>query len=182
MQLRRVNSCLPEKVVKIFLSIICIFLFACKNNQEEIHADYALIDSYYQASRAFLNLDQPDKAIHFIDSAYNATDSLSTNQRWQKQNYKVGIYINHTVDFIKARLAIDTMYKIIKGQHEKFPEDYVRTKFHEGDLLIHSKNYDAGLRKFYEGEQFAKEHLTPCEINQFTERIALLKYRQKKIS
>ncbi|RYF24474.1 MAG: hypothetical protein EOO42_05705 [Flavobacteriales bacterium] len=180
MQLLHLDFCLPKNVVKIFFAFVCILFYGCKNNEEEIHADYVLIDNYFKASRAFLDVDKPDKAVHFIDSAYHATDSLSNNQLWQKQNYKVGIYLNHTSDFKKAKLAIDTMYTLLDGLHEEYPEDYVRTTFHEGELLIRSKNYDAGLKKFYEGEDFAKKHLEPCQINQFTERIALLKYRQKR--
>lgn len=163
-----------------FVFAISILLFGCKNiDQENDKNDKAVVDIKKHAND-LLNSGEIKKSITYIDSAYNHLENISNLHNWEKHNFKQKAYLNHSADLQNAKLSLDSMYLNLEGLEEKYAFEYAETKFSDGALLIAKKNYNGGLKKYYEGESFASTRLSPCDISNFTGQIAIVKYKQKR--
>lgn len=167
-----------NRTIILILMVFCLALSSCKKKEQEVGIEF--LKKYHNTAVKLRDEGDGRKAIIYVDSVHNAVKEFSRAQRWQKYNFKADIYLNRKVDLSKAKLTIDSMYIILDGIEEQHPEHYVRTKFYEGDLLLRGEDYNAGIKKYYEGESFGNAHLTSCEMSNFTYKIALIKYKQKR--
>ncbi|RZK56980.1 MAG: hypothetical protein EOO87_04065 [Pedobacter sp.] len=168
-----------NKIIYLILIIVCVAFSNCAK-KEEAGVEKEFLVKYHNQAVTLRGSNDINRAIRYVDSVHNAVKEFSRPQRWQKHNFKIDIYLNRASDLKKARITIDSMYSILEGIEEKYPEMYIYTKFFEGDLLLRGANYNAGLIKYYEAENFGRTHLTPCAMSVFTNKIALIKYRQKR--
>ncbi|RZL41791.1 MAG: sensor histidine kinase, partial [Pedobacter sp.] len=158
----------------------CVLFFSCKKDIVEDGIDPVKFEKFYDNATKLVEAGKSNQAIDYIDAIYKTHRNFSATQHWHKHHFKFNTQLNKLSNTQLAKLALDSMYLLIEKSRETYPMEYTNTLFSNGNLMIALKNYDGGIKKYYEGESFASKHLDACELTGFTGKIAYFFYRQKK--
>ncbi len=164
---------------------LCIFLFcsvinfSCKHTTQpdsKTHSDSRVIEKV----KSLFSANQFDRGNAYLDSAYAVFPNPGIFDIWSKYEAKVTYFLLYKQKPNRAKLYVDSMFTILKGNEQEFSGEYVRTLIMNGDILIAEKKYEQAFQSYYDGRLFAESHLDLCSSYGLTSRLGITLYRQGK--
>ncbi|RZK59803.1 MAG: sensor histidine kinase [Pedobacter sp.] len=119
-------------------------------------------------------------AIKYLDSAYAKFENLGALDRWNIYWIESNYYLNYDNNIAKASLYADSLDFILERLSEKRTEEYAKTIFTRGNVLLAQKKYNEAFKNFYDGRQYALQHIDKCKLSNFTSELANIKLKQEK--
>lgn len=169
------------------LFLLSVVTFSCKNTGNV--ADNPVIVNDLLAKASILADQHTEKeAFSFIDAGFSKIKKPGTGDRWRKYRFKYKTAFqtarlnNDSVELKIANNYVDSMLDVISTEQirQKYPDEYSKTLFSKGDLLLEAGKYDEAYKTFYKGKLFAEKRGDSCSRAFFNSRFALLNYRQQK--
>jgi signal transduction histidine kinase len=128
--------------------------------------------------RSLISLNQPDRAMAYLDSAYAAFPNPGILDIRAKYHEKAYYYLNYKKAPHTAQLYLDSMFDILKGRELEFRHEYLDNLMTGGDIAIGEKDYEKAIQFYYQGSLFAQKNLDSCSAYELTSRQGLVRYRQ----
>ncbi len=119
-------------------------------------------------------------SINYVDSAYRIHQLNGIGDQWKKYEYCQSMY-DFVGDYKKAKLYIDSMHFILKGNEQAYPSEYANTLLTQGYYLHNTQHkYKDALKSFYSARNYALKNLDSCELDRFTYALAQIKKSQSQ--
>jgi signal transduction histidine kinase len=174
----------PRKFQNVGISTfaaIIIFITGChkpviKEQNYPFHAD-----SIISRANMLLGSGKIDATLLYVDSAYHIFPQAGPVDLWKKYQLLYNFYLDYRLDTLKARLYTDSMRLILKGGEENHKAEFAHILFAEGDVLMAEKKYPEAFRRYYDGREYARENLDSCDMAQFNNKLALIRYYQMQM-
>ncbi|MCC5938199.1 MAG: tetratricopeptide repeat-containing sensor histidine kinase [Lunatimonas sp.] len=134
----------------------------------------------YHSSNRLLNSGALPNYPAYLDSLYSQFSGLNSLEQWNKYLHIALFYINFNQDLDMAKAYKDSMDLVLKGKEQVYKVEYSRNFFIEGDILKGRKMFFDAFRSYYNGREFAKNHLPLCTTADLTYQLGLFKYNQRQ--
>lgn len=134
---------------------------------------------YNQANKLFDN-KKPEKAVHYLDSAFRQIDQPTANDRFRFYSMIFVYYRKDRHDAEKELLYADSMLSAAQKTPEKkqYVANYAEALFAKGDAYFDDNQYTNAYRCFYEGYSLGKNHLDKALMAEYTYRMGIIMFRQ----
>lgn len=129
-----------------------------------------------------LSAGEPKRMINVLDSLSRAFTSAGPGDRWKLYSVKSNKYIFNLNDTIEGRKIIDSMYAVMEGLSDVYPQNYAWTVYNHAALLLKQRRSAEAFDRFYEGLQFAQKHLDSCDVGAFYDALGRIKIKQFKFA
>lgn len=136
----------------------------------------------YEQTNRLLNSGQYTKSLAYLDSAYGQMDHIQPLEQWNRYYHLARHYLNYVSDLEMADRYKDSMDIALKGIEQVYQAEFAKNYFMEGDVLKASKKFSEAFKSYYEGWEFAKKYLPPCQTADLTYQLGLFKYNQREYS
>jgi len=134
----------------------------------------------HENANRLLNSGQYAKSLVYFDSAYNELDRIQPLESWSRYYHLARFYLNYVSDLEMAERYKDSMNFALKGKEQIYQAEFAKNFFVQGDVLKANKRFADAFRSYYEGREFAKINLPPCQTADLTYQIGLFKYNQRE--
>ena len=169
-------------VVLLFVSIsVILYLAACKSNventEQRVHPQLkAVINEFSQLQ----SNGKGSQAIKFLNSQYPQIKNLSSLDYWYIYWNKSMYYLSNEQELDKANLYADSTTFILEQLGETRHDEFVKTYFLNGDVLLAGKKFSQAFKAYYDGRAHAAKFLNPCRLSNYTAQLGNVKLKQEK--
>ncbi|RZL51264.1 MAG: hypothetical protein EOP00_00155 [Pedobacter sp.] len=164
----------------ILLLVSALFCTCVQKDDDGVSALRLDVKDMLAKYNGMLNTGEAKGAIKYLDSAYLKFENLSALDRWYIYWNKSNYYINFANNLPKANLYADSLEFALKKLSDKRTEEYARTIFARGNLLLAEKKYNEAFKNYYDARHYALQNLDKCRISNFTSELADIKLKQEK--
>ncbi|MFC0515845.1 ATP-binding protein [Mucilaginibacter angelicae] len=169
------------------LFLLSAVTFSCRNTGN-VTDNSVIVNDLLSKATLLVDQHKEKEAFNLIDAGFSKIKRPGIGDRWRKYRFKYKTAFqtarlnNDPVELKIANNYADSMLNVMNTEdiRQKYPEEYSKTLFSKGDLLLEAGNYDEAYRAFYKGKVFAEKHGDNCSRAFFDSRFALLNYRQQK--
>ncbi len=163
------------------LAFATVLLAAC---QKKSASDASSLRPEFNAAisqfSAKLTEGQGKEAIKFLDSVYPKFDHLSPLEKWGIYWNKHLYYLNYEDNVPLAAVYADSLELEVKHLEQSRTDEYARTIFARGNILLAQKKYNEAFKNYYDGRQYAIQYIDKCLLSNYTNELANIKLKQVK--
>ncbi len=164
-----------------FYFFLCFTLFwSCKSENLEYQDMRPETYLIYEQVNRLLNSGQFAKSLVYLDSAYAEMENVQPLEVWNRYYHLALYYLNYVSDLEMAGHYSDSMENALMGKEHLYQAEFAKNYFVKGDLLKANKKFAEAFRSYYEGREFAKMNLPPCQTANLTYQLGLFKYNQRE--
>jgi len=160
----------------IFLTCLAFNFFSCKHAKQSPAEPHTANPAIVKA-KALYNANQSDRIIAHLDSVCASLPNLTTFDLWTKYDIKAN-YFSLNLKYPIAKLYVDSMLNILKGNEKEFGIEYAHTLMVNGDVLKAENRYEEAMQSYYDGSLFVQQNLDPCNSSQFNIQLGAALYHQ----
>lgn len=169
------------RITSLFLYLICILLaLSCKQALKEPANHQVHFDSVINKATTYACYGQEKRAVAYLDSAYRTFPNPGVKDVYRKYENQFNFYLNHESDIPKARLYVDSTFRLLKGKEIIYKNEYANALFFDGEVLMAEKRYTEAFKAFYDGRTFADENLEDCLLSTFSHKLGMIRYIQEE--
>jgi len=174
-----VNNFSTKQVLNIIFLFNLLILFESCNAPQTKNIDHPIyFNKVYRFTDSLGFENKVDKANQVIDLAYKNFKNPGTEDIWRKYHFKANYYRKHKNDLKKARLYIDSMAFILKGNERAYPKQYSKTLFEKADYFIASNDFNSAFESYDLAREFLLANMETCEIGELSYRMGEIRYKQ----
>lgn len=166
--------------ILILLITCCSVLFSCQQTDVEAPDHVAHFDTILNQTNILINNGKKEKALAYMDSAYQAFPNPGTGDLWRKYDKQLNYYLNFYTNLQKARIYSDSMFLVLKSKEQRYKNEYAGSFFAQGDVLMKEHKYNEALKAYYEGKSFAEKNLDDCRLSRFSNKLGTVKFSQEQ--
>jgi signal transduction histidine kinase len=167
------------KISRLFLVIaVCCILLSC-GQDKPAPAKRQFEKEILTRAQNYFSIHEYERGMRYFDSAYAAIPHKDMLDIWSHYSIKGQYYYWAKPTPRIAQLYVDSMLAILKDHEKDYGIEYTRTLMLSGDVLMAENKYSEAFKSFYAGSLFAEKNLDPCSSYELSDRMAILKFRQK---
>jgi signal transduction histidine kinase len=161
---------------------LCLILLgACTGHLQDERDQPLKTQAIIDRASALSNGD-PKRMIIALDSLSRPFTSAGPGDRWKLYSVKSNKYIFNLRDTVQGRNMIDSMYAMVKGRTDRYPQNYAWTVYNHGTLLLVERRNDEAFDRFHEGMRFAEQRLDSCDVGTFYDALGRIKIKQSRFA
>lgn len=172
---------LYRKTLCWLIPLLFSLLMAC-NHADNDNADHP---SYFQPVLQKVDLLGPGQmavAIHILDSVYTHFPNPGPMDLVWKYRYLLDYYWTRQRDRVRGRIYADSILRILAGKTERpgYAVEYGKALMFLGDICSEEGKLDNAISLYYESRTFIQRTKDTCALGEYSARLAMVYYRQKK--
>ncbi|WP_158859392.1 tetratricopeptide repeat-containing sensor histidine kinase [Lunatibacter salilacus] len=134
----------------------------------------------YENVNRLLNSGHYANSLAYLDSAYAEMEDIQPLEEWNRYFHLARYYLNYVSDLEMADRYKDSMNYALKGKEHIYQAEFAKNYFVKGDVLKANKRFSEAFKNYYEGREFARQRLPPCQTADLTYQLGLFKYNQRE--
>ncbi|MBC9913879.1 HAMP domain-containing histidine kinase [Chitinophaga varians] len=151
------------------------------------HADNDNVDhpAYFEPVFQKIDLLAPGRkseAFRILDSVYAGFPKPGPMDLAWKYRYKLDYYWLSQNDRFHTRLYADSILRVLSGKTDRpgYAVEYGRALMYIGDICRDEGKLDNAVSLYYEGRTFIQRAGDSCDMGEYSLRLAMVYYRQRK--
>lgn len=121
-----------------------------------------------------------EKALHYIDSAYNNFEHAGPGDLYRKYLFKRGYYYDK--DYTKSLIYCDSMLNVIKAHatEKEYIKLYINALLNKGDVLVAQKRITEAFEYYYTARQAGESMNDTSFLADYYKQLGMICYQQDK--
>jgi len=155
-------------------------LFGCKQDEKKLFANKDRIWRFVEPLR--LQKEDSSRFGYVVDSIYQSMPQKGPYERWERYKAYATYYYVATEQYEKVLRYTDSMLAIF-GPGSDLPQTqelYLKILFFQGEVLVKSRRFDEAFAVFFEARQFHLSRQDTCGFSDYTSKLAMVSYEQKR--
>lgn len=122
------------------------------------------------------------QALQYLDSVYAGFKDPGPMDLAWKYEFKMNYYWITESNVRLSRLYADSILFVLKGltDNPEYGKEYGKTLLQIGDFLRDQGKFSDAFTYYYEGHLFIQKSGDTCSYNEYSQKIAMVLYKQKK--
>ncbi|MBS1525926.1 MAG: HAMP domain-containing histidine kinase [Bacteroidetes bacterium] len=163
------------------LPFLLLITFAACNRTETAAPGYSrAFKIIFNQTTHYFDHNQPDKAIHYLDSAFREIKSPTIDDRFRFYGFHYILAQKARLDFKQAMLYADSML-MMAGKSvtkEQYVSNFAEGNYAKGDTYFSLKQYNDAYQCYFQGYLVARNYLHKASLADYTYRMGMIMYKQ----